>query len=288
MKINHTHTGDCLELSKKLENSSIQSIITSPPYFQQRDYAGSKLKEVGQEEKTEDYVLRLTELFETLHSKIKDDGTLWLNLGDKYIKGNLAGMPWQVALALKETGWKLRSDIIWHKPNAMPSSVKTRPTTDHEYLFLFSKKDKYYYDSDSIREPHKTFSEDSKMKGGRNHFGKKDATPESGKYSGYQGLHSGDWTKTYNPLGRNKRTVWSVPISRSKETHFAVFPEDLVLPCVLAGCPPGGVILDPFMGSGTVGRVALKNNRDYIGFELNPKYSKLSNKLTKSIQKELI
>ena len=101
-------------------------------------------------------------------------------------------------------------------------------------------------------------------------------------------MHSGDWTKTFNPLGRNKRTVWSVPISRSKEPHLAVFPEELVLPCVLAGCPPGGVILDPFMGSGTVGRVALKNNRDYIGFELNPKYSKLSNKLTKSIQKELI
>lgn len=284
MKLNGTMFGDCLKLSQTLANNSINTIVTSPPYFQQRNYEGSSQVEIGREKTAQEYVEKLQNLFSILLKKITDDGTLWLNLGDKYVGGELQGMPWKVALALKDIGWHLRSDIIWHKPNAMPQSTKSRPSTDHEYIFLFSKNKRYYYDADSIREPHKTFSPDSKMKGGRNHFGNENGTPARGKYAGYQGLHSGDWSKTFNPLGRNKRTVWSVPLSKFRGTHFAVFPEELIRPCILAGCPEGGIVLDPFAGSGTVGLVSLKNKRNFIGFEQNPEYAKLSEDRLKKLQ----
>ncbi len=249
-------------------------IVTSPPYFGQRDYSVDG--QIGIEATPDDYVASLVKVFSEARRVLRDDGTLWLNLGDKYVSGELSGMPWQVALALKADGWRLRSDIVWHKPNAMPSSVKTRPTTDHEYIFLFSKSKDYYYDTDAIREPHVTFSENSKMKGGRNHFGKAGGTPEKGKNKGNQNLHDGRWDQAFHEKGRNKRTVWSVPLSKFRDAHFAVFPEKLIEPCILAGCPEKGVVLDPFLGSGTTAVVALKNRRHFLGIELNPEYCEIA------------
>jgi site-specific DNA-methyltransferase (adenine-specific) len=179
-------------------------------------------------------------------------------------------------LALIDDGWILRSDVIWHKPNAMPHSVKTRPTTDHEYLFMFSKRNNYRYDADAIREPHVTFSENSKMRGGRNHFGSRGATPEAGKNAGNNNLHDARWDQAFHPKGRNKRTVWSIALGKFREAHFAVFPEKLVEPCLLSSCPREGIALDPFFGSGTVGVVALNNNRRFIGIDINEDYCRMA------------
>jgi site-specific DNA-methyltransferase (adenine-specific) len=265
---------EALEALQKLPDSLVQTIITSPPYYDQRDYGVDK--QIGNEESPEEYIKKLVEIFEEVKRVLKEDGTLWLNLGDKYIDGNLAGLPWRLALALKEKGWILRSDIIWYKPNAMPSSVKNRPTTDHEYLFLFAKSQKYYYDADAIREPHVTFSENSKMRGGRNHLGKVDGTPEQGKNAGNSNLHRGRWDQAFHPKGRNKRTVWEVPLSKFRDAHFAVFPEQLIEPCILAGSPEGGIILDPFFGSGTVGLVSIKKARRFIGIDINAEYCQIA------------
>ena len=266
--------GDCASVMARMPDACINAIVTSPPYFLQRDYGHSE--QIGGESTLELYIARLRSTFRQAWRVLRDDGTLWLNLGDKYINGHLVGIPWRCALALIEDGWILRSDIIWHKPNAMPSSVKTRPTTDHEYIFLFSKSKKYYYDADSIREPHVTFTEDSKMKGGRGHFGKVGGTPEAGKNSGNANLHQGRWDTAFHPQGRNKRTVWNVPLSKFRGAHFAVFPEQLIEPCILAGSPEGGMVLDPFVGSGTTALVAKKNFRHYVGIELSQEYYKMS------------
>jgi DNA modification methylase len=265
---------DIFALTNEVVDNSIDCIVTSPPYYQQRDYLNDK--QLGQEATPEAYVAKLVEAFAILKPKLRDDGTLWLNLGDKYKDGSQLGIPWMTVFALKASGWILRSDIIWHKPNAMPSSVKNRPTTDHEYLFLFSKSAKYHYDADAIREPHVTFSEQSKMRGGRNHFGKADGTPEAGKFAGLANLHRGRWDQAFHPKGRNKRTVWSISLGKYKGAHFAVFPEGLVEPCVLAGSRAGGTVLDPFMGSATTGVVALKHGRSFIGVEVNSDYIALA------------
>ena len=268
--------GEALKSLKKLPNSLVQTVITSPPYYGQRDYCTEE--QIGIEENPDEYINRLLEIFDEVKRVLKEDGTLWINLGDKYIDGSLAGLPWKLALALKERGWILRSDIIWYKPNAMPSSVKNRPTTDHEYMFLFAKSSKYYYDADAIREPHVTLSENSKMRGGRNHLGKKGGTPEQGKNSGNSNLHNGRWDQAFHPKGRNKRTVWEVPLSKFRDAHFAVFPEQLIEPCILAGSSEGGIVLDPFFGAGTVGLVSMKKARKFIGIELNEDYCKIATK----------
>ena len=159
----------------------------------------------------------------------------------------------------------------------MPSSVKTRPTTDHEYIFFFSNsKKKYYYDADAIREPHVTFSDKSKMKGGRGHFGKRGGTPEKGKNGGDNNLHDGRWDQAFHPKGRNKRTVWSISLSKFREAHFAVYPESLVSTCVNASCPPEGVVLDPFSGAGTTALVARKTGRKFIAIDCVPEYIKIA------------
>jgi site-specific DNA-methyltransferase (adenine-specific) len=268
--------GEALDSLKKLPDSLVQTVVTSPPYYGQRDYCAEK--QIGIEESTDEYINRLLEIFDEVKRVLKEDGTLWLNLGDKYIDGNLAGLPWKLALALKQRGWILRSDIIWYKPNAMPSSVKNRPTTDHEYIFLFAKSLKYYYDADAIREPHVTFSENSKMRGGRNHLGKKGGTPEQGKNAGNSNLHNGRWDQAFHPKGRNKRTVWEVPLSKFRDAHFAVFPEQLIEPCILAGSSEGGIVLDPFFGAGTVGLVAMKKGRKFIGIDINEDYCQIASK----------
>jgi site-specific DNA-methyltransferase (adenine-specific) len=263
--------GDALPTLGKLPDACVDCIVTSPPYFQQRDYAGSK-QQVGSEDTPAEYVARLTGIFTEALRVLKPTGSLWLVIGDKYACNRLLGMPWRVALALGDAGWMLRSDIIWHKPNAMPSSVKTRPTIDHEYVFFFTKSADYYYNADAIREPHVTFSENSRMRGGRNHFGKRHSTPEAGKNGGDNNLHDGRWDQAFHPLGRNKRTVWTIPLSKFRGAHFAVFPEPLVEACIKAGSPEGGVVLDPFSGSGTTAVVAQRLGRRYLGIDCVREY----------------
>lgn len=265
---------DAKSCLSQLPDGSIHCIVTSPPYYRQRDY--STPVQIGNETTPEHYITRLQEVFSEAFRILAPDGTLWLNLGDKYENGELLGIPWRVIFSLKELGWILRSDIIWHKPNAVPSSVKNRPTTDHEYLFLLTKSRDYYYDIDAIREPHVTFGPNSRMKGGRNHFGKINGTPENGKNGGNSNLHDGRWDQAFHPKGRNRRTVWEIPLSKFRGAHFAVFPEKLVELCVLAGCPNGGLVLDPFVGSGTTAVVAQRLGRHFIGIDSNPEYCEMA------------
>ena len=272
--VNSILHGDALEILERMPNASIHCIVTSPPYYLQRDY--SSQSQIGNEKSPAEYVRSLRSVFSECRRVLKDNGTLWLNLGDKYSNSELLGMPWRVALALKDDGWLLRSDIIWHKPNAMPSSVKNRPTTDHEYVFMFAKSQRYYYDIDSIREPHVTFTSKSRMKGGRGHFGKKNGTPENGKNEGAPNLHDGRWDQAFHPKGRNRRTVWEIPLSKFRGVHFAVFPEKLVEICILAGCPEKGVVLDPFVGSGTTAVVAQRLGRKFVAIDSNLEYCKMA------------
>lgn len=273
---------DVREGLKQLPDESIQLTVTSPPYFRLRNYSGGA-GEIGREATVDEYISSLVSVFRILKGKTKQDGLLFLNLGDSYVDGQLAGIPWRVALALQEVGWVLRSDIIWHKPNAMPSSIKNRPTVDHEYVFMFSKAKQYKYNQDAIREPHVTFSENSKMRGGRAHLGKRGGTPEKGKNAGNSNLHDGRWDQAFHPKGRNKRTVWSIPLGKFRGAHFAVFPEKLVETCVLAGSDPGDLVCDPFAGSGTTGVVSLKLGRQFVGIEINSEYTKMASDRLSSV-----
>lgn len=273
-ELNTVYHGHARDVLKTFPDEVIDCVVSSPPYFQQRNYDGDD--QIGQETSPEDYVQSLVEVFGEVRRTLKETGALWLVLGDKYLDGELLGLPWQVALALRADGWKLRSDVIWHKPNAMPSSVKTRPTTDHEYVFLLVKNNQYFYDADAIREPHVTFSENSKMKGGRNHFHRRGSTPEAGKNGGNNNLHDARWDQAFHPKGRNKRTVWSIPLSKFRDAHFAVFPETLVETCINATCPEDGTVLDPFFGSGTTGVVAKRLGRSYVGIDQSEKYVEMA------------
>lgn len=272
--VNSIICGDATQALKQLPAESVDCIVTSPPYYMQRDY--SVPLQIGNESKPCEYVGNLCQVFAECRRVLTPHGTMWLNIGDKYQNGELLGMPWRVALALKDDGWLLRSDIIWHKPNAMPSSVKNRPTTDHEYIFMFVKTNDYYYDADSIREPHVTFSPNSRMKGGRNHFDKINGTPENGKNAGSANLHNGRWDQAFHPKGRNRRTVWQMPLSKFRGVHFAVFPEKLAETCIQAGCPSGGIVLDPFVGSGTSAVVAQRLGRKFVGIDNNSAYCKMA------------
>ncbi len=258
--------GDAGEVLSQLPAGWVDCIVTSPPYYQQRDYRG-ETRQLGQEATIGEYVARLVSIFREGRRVLKETGTCWLVIGDKYEQGRQLGLPWRVALALIDDGWILRSDCIWHKPNAMPSAVKNRLTCDHEYVFFLTRSPQYYYNADAIREPHVTFSANSRMKGGRKHFGKRGGTPEAGKNSGASNLHDGRWDQAFHPLGRNKRTVWSIPLSKYRDAHFAVFPEKLVENCLLAGSPPGGMVLDPFTGSGTTLVVAQRLQREFVGID---------------------
>ena len=274
---------DVREGLSRLNDSSVDTVVTSPPYYGQRDYESDI--QIGHEKTVEGYVDTLVEIFGALRRVLRPEGTLWLNLGDKYLNGQLQGLPWRVALALQADGWVLRSDIIWHKPNAMPSAVKNRPTTDHEYIFLLTRSTKdYYYDADAIREPHVTFTNQSRMKGGRKHLGKRGGTPETGKNRGNPNLHDGRWDQAFHPKGRNKRTVWSMPLSKYRDAHFAVFPESLVEHCVKAGSPHKGVVLDPFCGSGTTGLVSLRIERDFIGIDCSQRYCDMASERLRNQQ----
>jgi DNA modification methylase len=256
-------TGDSRELVKTLDPQSVQTIVTSPPYFGLRDYGIDG--QIGLESEVEDYVGALVDLFRHAREALKDDGTLWLNLGDSYGKGKqLMGIPWRVAFALQADGWYLRQDIIWHKPNPMPESVKDRCTKAHEYIFLLSKSQKYYFDYEAIKEEARNWGtrDRSEMRGGTDDPKLK-----------HHGLKGKDWEE--NPK-KNKRSVWTVTTKPLKEAHFATFPIDLITPCILAGSKPGDLVLDPFNGAGTTGVASIQNGRDYLGFELNPEYVAIS------------
>ncbi|MFN3333880.1 MAG: DNA-methyltransferase [Caldilinea sp.] len=280
--------GDIRVVAPSLPNDFFQAIVTSPPYFGHRNYSGfPNPSEIGQEEDPAQYVANLVAVFRVLHDKLKPNGLLWLNLGDSYRDKSLLGIPWRVALALQEDGWVLRSDIIWYKPNAMPSSVKDRPTTDHEYVFMLARNPSYYYNADAIREPHVTFTKKSKMRGGRNHFGKPGGTPEAGKNTGNSNLHDGRWDQAFHPLGRNRRTVWEIPLSKSRNAHFAVYPEKLAELCILASTSEGDFVLDPFTGSGTTGVVACRLQRRFVGVELSNHYQAMAQQRIEAITAQL-
>lgn len=285
--LNKIIQGDCLEVSKILPDESIDCCVTSPPYWHLRDYGVEG--QLGLEKTPEEYVQNLVNLFQEVRRVLKPQGTLWLNLGDSYAEKNLVGIPWRVALALQAAGWYLRQDIIWSKPAVMPESVTDRCTKSHEYVFLLSKNPRYYFDAEAIKEPavcgnwgarlarpsNKSFPDElkngirsSKRRGEFN--GKTNALPGREAFRSIKNL-------------RNKRSVWTVSTKPFKEAHFATFPEDLITPMVLAGCPQGGVVLDPFMGSGTTALIAQKLGRNYIGIELNPAYIEIASKRVGSV-----
>jgi len=259
--------------------------------------------QIGLEQSPEEYVAKLVDVFREIRRVLRDDGTVWLNLGDSYAgsgRGNnpngkqgtnhgtlfdpdnsgyvpsglkpkdLIGIPWRVAFALQADGWWLRSDIIWHKPNPMPESVTDRPTKSHEYVFLLSKSARYYYDADAVREP----GSQSTLERWGNNPPRKNASPQGLKV----GSVNGESCMGINPAGRNRRTVWTIPTQSYSGAHFATYPEKLVEPCIKAGTKAGDVVLDPFCGSGTTGKVAVKLGRDFIGIELNPEYIELAKK----------
>lgn len=271
MKLNYIYQGNCLEVLKTFEDNCINCCITSPPYYGLRDYGVDG--QIGNEDTPEDYVNNLVEIFDEVKRVLREDGVLWLNLGDSWSnkrigeikQKDLIGIPWMVAFALRESGWYLRQDIIWAKGNPMPESVKDRCTKSHEYIFLLSKNKKYYYDYRAIKEPCISKS----PAGNKNCLNAGRITEEGWSY---------DPQKSIPKDGKNKRDVWSVNTKPCKETHFATYPDTLIEPCILAGCPKGGIVLDPFMGAGTTGMVAKKYSRNYVGIELNAEYIDIANK----------
>ena len=289
--------GDCKETLSAFLPKTARMCVTSPPYYGLRNY-GDEDKQIGQENTPEEYIQNLVEVFRGVRDVLTDDGTLWLNIGDSYYnyrpgkayvkqtvasnnqdlpeyspkrsnrldglkEKDLIGIPWMLAFALRADGWYLRQDIIWHKPNPMPESVRDRCTKAHEYIFLLSKNKKYFYDNEAIKEPAKD-------------WGTRDRT--NGKYhnegTGLQ-PHSG-LSKSYPT--KNKRSVWSITNKPYRGSHFAVFPPDLIEPCIKAGSQEGDCVLDPFMGSGTTAMVAKSLGRDYIGCELHEDYGNLIQK----------
>jgi DNA modification methylase len=282
--------GDCRDILPTLTPGSVHTIVTSPPYWAQRSYLPDhhpdKAREIGQERTAHQYIDTLVGIFRQLARVLVSNGTAFLNLGDKYADkttasaagvkdGDLLGLPWRVALALQADGWFLRSDIIWFKPNPKPESVKDRCTKSHEYLFMLSKQKHYHYDADALREP-------VTSTGGAS-FGKQRHSTEG---TGAQSRRLKSAAQRNHPLGKNKRDVWKIPVRAYPGAHFAVMPKDLVKPCILAGCPKGGTVLDPFAGSGTTGEVATELGRNAILIELNPVYVEMQ-KGRQAVQKVL-
>ena len=260
-------TGDVLAVLPTLETESVQAVITSPPYWAQRDYGMEG--QIGLEATPDEYVDTLVAVFREVRRVLRDDGTVWLNLGDSYSSTkNLVGIPWRVAFALQADGWYLRLDIIWHKPNPMPErdAVK-RPTKSHEYLFLLTKSESYYYDSEAVREDGPTYT--------RKASGYKDFDKTHLSHTGGKNQKGGFADKDVTTVGRNLRSVWTITTHSHPDAHFATFPMKLVEPCVKAGSKRGDTVLDPFAGSGTTGIVAKRLGRDFIGIELNPEYAAL-------------
>jgi DNA modification methylase len=316
--VNSILQGDCLETLKSLPDKSVDCCVTSPPYYGLRDYGVAG--QIGVEKTPYEYVDKLSLVFDEVYRVLKDTGSLWLNIGDCYAgsgmnsgnsqpygkqatntgsigvrkiidgytdetlpKKSLMGIPWRLAFALQERGWILRQDIIWAKTNCMPESVHDRFCKSHEYIFMFSKQPKYYFNSDAALEPAAGYDgrNDTKYRGGGKDMacGAHERRPKRGYATkdgetGISPQHHGKNIPTY-PM-RTKRDVWFVSSEPSSDRHYAMFPQKLILPCILCGCPEGGVVLDPFMGSGTTAVVAKKHFRKYIGCEINPEYIKIA------------
>ena len=254
--------GNCMEQLKNIDDESIQTVVTSPPYWGLRDYGVDN--QLGLESTPQEYVQSLVNVFKEVKRVLKDDGTVWLNLGDSYSEKQLIGIPWRVAFALQDDGWYLRQDIIWAKPNPMPESVKDRCTKSHEYIFLLTKSAKYYYDAEAIKEESMNIGETNAKFGG-NKYGDND----SKKHLTYSGNKYTDNGK------RNKRDVWTITTKPYSEAHFATFPVALPELCIKAGSKEKDLVLDPFAGAGTTGLVADRLGRDAVLIELNPKYVKM-------------
>lgn len=294
------HCGDALAVLREMPSESVNCVMTSPPYFGLRDYGIDG--QYGHEPTPQGFAETLREMFREVRRVLAKDGTVWLNLGDSYagsasgyregsaradgqVRGdghsrrnrngtpacglptkNLIGIPWRAALALQDDGWILRNDIIWHKPNAMPHSVKDRLTNRYEHVFLLTRSKKYHFDLDAIREP-LLYPEAS---GTGIKFGGK-------KAAGYGNIsYSGKEYVTDPGKGKNPGDVWSITTKPFPEAHFATYPPDLARRCIAAGCPEGGTVLDPFSGAGTTGMAALEQDKKYIGIDLNPEYLDLS------------
>jgi DNA modification methylase len=306
--------GDVRQTLAQIADRSIQCCVTSPPYWGLRDYGHDG--QIGLEQNPNDYIAELVSVFREVHRVLSDDGVLWLNLGDSYAsfrdgkatpdtargasigtlvpKGSaanrmsssftgteikhkdLVGIPWRVAFALQTDGWYLRQDIIWHKPNPMPESVRDRCTKSHEYLFMLTKSARYYFNNEAIAEPSAQLGQTNIRFGGSKYGDSND--PKHATKSG----------NTYTDKGtRNKRSVWTITTKPFREAHFAVMPEALVEPCVLATSRVDDTVLDPFSGSGTVGVVALKHGRNYIGCELNDDYVAIAQRRLDSVMPSL-
>lgn len=299
--LNQILVGDCRETMRRMPDKSVHLIVTSPPYFGLRDYDNPD--QIGLETTPEEFVAAMVEVFREARRVLRDDGNLYLNLGDSYsVKStynaaqslhtennwkqagesrntacyertcgvpakNLLGIPWRVAFALQADGWILREDIVWRKPNAMPESAKDRCTRQHEFLFHFTKSPRYFYDHEAIKEDAVT-KHRSKWTDG----GSEKQRGHSRRHAGFNGRYAERIAKEGAPTKRNKRSVWDIATKPFKEAHFATYPPELIEPCILAGSPRGGVVLDPFFGAGTTGLVAKRHGRSYIGCELNPDY----------------
>ena len=256
--------GDALKQLQSLESESVHVCVTSLPYYRLRDYEA--VGQIGLEETPEKYIESLVRVFREVRRVLRTDGTLWLNIGDTYQRKELLGIPWALAFALRSDGWILRQDIIWHKSKCLPESVRDRCTRCHEYVFLLSKSEHYYFDSMSIREP---TAESTKARLAQNISKQAGSTRQPGRTNG-------PIRAAGNSQFRNKRDVWTLSTGNFHGAHFAVFPEKLVEPCILAGSPEGGTVLDPFTGSGTAGVVAKRLKRNFVGIEINPAYCKLA------------
>ena len=271
--------GDVRDSLRTLPDESVRCVVTSPPYWGLRDYGHDG--QLGLEQTPDEYVAGMVEVFREVRRVLADDGTLWLNLGDSYGKDKqLVGIPWMLAFALKADGWLLRQDIIWSKPNPMPEPAYGRCTKAHEYVFLFAKSRRYHYSNDAIRETPKLDAKTATDKAPVAMNEKDIARHEMAKeiWGGNQmSKPRGAMYRGYDEVkGANKKSVWTIGNQGFRGAHFAVMPEALVEPCVLAGTEPGDTVLDPFSGSGTVGVVALRHGRNYVGCELNPEYAALS------------
>lgn len=292
----------------KRDGIIVDTCVTSPPYYGLRDYG--KPGQIGLEESPDEYIARLVDVFSRVRDVLADDGTLWVNIGDSYanvgksggssggkhvkalhgntgigrgkrdfgdLKGkDLIGIPWMLAFALRADGWYLRQDIVWSKPNPMPEGVQDRCTRAHEYIFMLSKSPRYYYDYEAVKQP---VAASTVGRGPVSFGGAKGRAYGVSVSPSDPNFRNGSeqWGRTYDYAkssegGRNRRSVWEVATKPYKGAHFAVFPEELITPCILAGCPPGGVVLDPFMGSGTTAITAVQNGRNFAGCELNPAY----------------
>lgn len=306
IEINKIYNENNCETLRRMPDGFLDCIVTSPPYWGLRDYGVEG--QLGLERTVEEYILKLVNIFDLCKAKLKTTGTCWVNLGDTYIseggasrhKGyadpkysngrngehiephaypqtflpkSLANVPNQFSIEMCRRGWILRNEIIWWKPNAMPQSAKDRFTVDYEKLFFFTKDKKYYFKQILEKSLWAEFDKRSQVEGGVRH--------KSGK--SLKGEYASDGVGYTNGGYRNKRSVWRINTEATAEAHFATYPEDLVSPCIISGCPENGIVYDPFMGSGTTARVAAKLSRNYVGSEINPDYLTIAERKVKAV-----